>query len=145
MFKKLYAGVYLPVLAGYQTKEQGPHIELAWLKKEYHLSDSQSVRVVDLHDAYWPKWAGLCRRIDEQNAKVQRLLLYWLRQGPEMKQALAEAASFVSNASHPGCNTFMRLPTRPGRFTIPRCRLQVEALEMASSVTARPLSRACFD
>jgi hypothetical protein len=29
MFKKLYAGVYLPVLAGYQTKEQGPHIELA--------------------------------------------------------------------------------------------------------------------
>ncbi|HWW01843.1 MAG TPA: periplasmic heavy metal sensor [Candidatus Acidoferrum sp.] len=87
-----YACIYLPAIADHQTLEQGPHPELAWLKKEYHLSDSQFARVVELHDAYWPKCAELCKRIDKQNAKVQQLLAATNTVTPEIKQALAEAA-----------------------------------------------------
>jgi hypothetical protein len=72
--------------------EQGSHPELAWLKKEYQLSEWQFARVVELHDAYWPKCAETCRRIDAQNAKVQQLLAETNTVTPEIKQALSEAA-----------------------------------------------------
>lgn len=87
-----YACIYLPVMAGHQTIEQGPHPELAWLKREYHLSDSRFARVVELHDAYFPKCAELCKRIDKQNTKVQQLLSATNKVTPEIKQALTEAA-----------------------------------------------------
>ena len=87
-----YACIYLPVMAAHRTTEQGPHSQLAWLKKEYHLSDSQFAHVVELHDAYWPKCAAMCRRIDDQNARVHQLLAATNTVTPEIKQALADAA-----------------------------------------------------
>ena len=72
--------------------EQSTRPELAWLKSEYHLSDAQFAEVVRLHDAYKPKCAEMCRRIDEQNARVQKLLAATNTVTPEIKQALAEAA-----------------------------------------------------
>ncbi len=87
-----YACIYLPVMAAHRTTEQVPHPELAWLEKEYHLTGPQFARVVELHDAYWPKCAAMCRRIDVQNAKVQQLLAATNTVTPEIKQALADAA-----------------------------------------------------
>ena len=72
--------------------EQSTRPELAWLKSEYHLSDAQFAEVVRLHDAYKPKCAEMCRRIDEQNARVQKLLAATNTVTPEIKQALAQAA-----------------------------------------------------
>ena len=72
--------------------EQSSHPELAWLKKEYQLTDSQFAQVVRLHEAYYPKCAEMCRRIDDQNAKVQQLLAATNTVSPEIKLALAEAA-----------------------------------------------------
>src|SRR5258705_6441572 len=72
--------------------EQSSHPQLAWLKNEYHLTDAQFAQVAQLHDAYLPKCAEMCRRIDEQNAKVQQLLAATNAVSPEIKSALAEAA-----------------------------------------------------
>jgi len=87
-----YACVFLPMMSAHRTSGEGPHPELAWLKKEYHLTDAQFAQVAQLHDAYRPKCAEMCRRIDEQNAKVQQLLAATNAVSPEIKEALAEAA-----------------------------------------------------
>lgn len=87
-----YACVYLPIMSSHRAGRKGPHPELAWLKKEYQLTDDQFAQVARLHDAYLPKCAEMCGRIDEQNAKVQQLLAATNAVTPEIRQALAEAA-----------------------------------------------------
>jgi len=72
--------------------DQSSHPELAWLKHEYHPSDAQFAQVAQLHDAYRPKCAEMCRRIDDQNANVQQLLASTNTVTPEIKQALTKAA-----------------------------------------------------
>jgi hypothetical protein len=87
-----YACFYLHATSLQRSLEQSSHPELAWLKTEYHLSDAQFAAVVLLHQAYRPKCAEMCRRIDAQNAEVQRLLAATNIVTPEIKAALAEAA-----------------------------------------------------
>src|SRR3989440_10593044 len=87
-----YACMYLHATSVQRSMEQNGRPALAWLKNEYHLSDAQFVQVVLLHDAYYPKCAEMCRRIDEQNAKVRKLLAAANAVTPEIKQALADAA-----------------------------------------------------
>ncbi len=87
-----YACIYLHATSAQRSMEQSSHPELAWLKKEYQLTDTQFAQVAQLHDAYRPKCAEMCRRIDDQNAKVQQLLAATNAVSPEIKQALAEAA-----------------------------------------------------
>lgn len=87
-----YAGIYLHATSVQCSMERSSHPELTWLKAEYHLSNAQFAQIVQLHDAYHPKCAELCRRIDEQNAKVQRLLDATNAVTPQIKEALAESA-----------------------------------------------------
>ena len=65
---------------------------LAWLKQEYQLTDAQFALVRQLHEAYLPKCREMCRRIDEKNAELQKLLAATNVVTPEIKGALAEAA-----------------------------------------------------
>jgi len=88
-----YACVFLPMMSAHRTSTDGAHPELSWLKKEYHLTDAKFAQVAQLHDAYLPKCAEMCRRIDKQNAKVQQLLGATNAVTPEIKEAIAEAAS----------------------------------------------------
>jgi hypothetical protein len=87
-----YTCIYLHATSAQRLLEQTAHPELAWLQKEYGLTDTQLAEVVQLHDAYHPKCAEMCRRIDDQNAKIQQLLAGTNTVTPEIKQALAEAA-----------------------------------------------------
>jgi len=87
-----YAGIYLHATSAQRSLEQSSRPELAWLQQEYRLTGAQFAKVVQLHDGYRPKCAEMCRRIDEQNAKVQQLLSVTNTVTPEIKQALAEAA-----------------------------------------------------
>jgi hypothetical protein len=87
-----YAGIYHSATSTQRSMEHSERPELAWLKKEYHLSEAQFAEVVKLQDAYYPKCAQMCRRIDDQNAKVQELLAATNSVTPEIKQALADAA-----------------------------------------------------
>src|SRR5215468_4132514 len=87
-----YACVYLGATTPQRSAEQNSHPELAWLKQEYHLTEAQFDQVAKLHESYGPKCAQMCRRIDEQNAKVQKLLAATNIVTPEIKKALLEAA-----------------------------------------------------
>ena len=87
-----YACIYLQATSAQRSLEQNPRPELAWIQKEYQLTDPQFAQVAQLHDAYHPKCAEMCRRIDDQNAKIQQLLAATNAVTPEIKQALADAA-----------------------------------------------------
>ena len=71
-------------------REQTP--ELAWLKKEFNLSDAEFTRLSKLHDAYQPHCREMCRRIDQQNVKLQTLLTNASAMTPEISAALDESA-----------------------------------------------------
>jgi len=87
-----YTCIFLRATSFPRSMEQNSHPELAWLKDEYHLTETQFAAVAQLQDAYRPKCAEMCRRIDEQNARLQTLLAVTNTVTPEIKEALAEAA-----------------------------------------------------
>lgn len=87
-----YACIYLHGTSAQRSVEQSFRPELAWLQQEYHLSDAQFARVMELHNAYAPKCEEMCRLIDGKNAQLQKLLTATNLITPEIKQALAEAA-----------------------------------------------------
>ena len=51
-----------------------PAPELAWLKKEFQLGDTEFERISKLHEGYLPRCAELCQRIMAKNSELQQLL-----------------------------------------------------------------------
>jgi hypothetical protein len=70
----------------------GRPAELAWLKREFRLSDAEFTRIAELHGAYLPRCMEMCRRIEAINQRLRGLLAVTNRVTPEIEQALAEAA-----------------------------------------------------
>lgn len=103
---KLRASLVLPagLLAGllafaiaywWQTRQHhgllaSPRSELAWLRHEFELTDAQFTRIADLHAAYRPTCAHLCRRIAEQNRLLHEAALRTDAVTPEITALLAE-------------------------------------------------------
>src|ERR1043166_5804895 len=71
---------------------RGQAPELAWLKKEFNLSDTEYGRTTDLHDAYLPGCQERCRHIAAKDAEIKRLLAQSNGLTPEIEKALTEAA-----------------------------------------------------
>lgn len=53
---------------------ENPAPELAWLKKEFQLGDTEFERIAKLHDGYLPRCAELCRQIARENAELRQLI-----------------------------------------------------------------------
>ncbi len=87
-----YAISYLAGTAETRQLLHSPQPELAWLKKAYQLSDADFARISQLHNAYLPKCAAHCRRIDELNQNLERALSEASTVTPEIKTLLAERA-----------------------------------------------------
>lgn len=66
--------------------------ELAWLKAEYQLSDSEFERIARMHESYLAGCAERCRLIDEKNTHLKHLLAATNAITPEIEKTLAEAA-----------------------------------------------------
>lgn len=66
--------------------------ELAWLKKEFKLTDAEFNRISQLHEAYLPQCRERCKRIKEQDEKLQQLLATSKTVTPEIQNLLAERA-----------------------------------------------------
>ena len=67
--------------------------ELTWLKSELSLSEEQFVKVRDLHAAYRPTCAEMCRRISEAHEKIEGFASGHQVITPEYKAALNEHAA----------------------------------------------------
>ena len=69
-----YCALYFHGTAEHRQMLKSRVPELAWLKKEFQLSDAEFDRICELHDGYMPRCAELCRRIAEKNAELRQLL-----------------------------------------------------------------------
>ncbi len=67
-----------------------PRSELAWLRHEFRLSEAQFQRIESLHSDYQPTCAEFCRRIAEQNRRLQQAALGTNRLSPEVAALVAE-------------------------------------------------------
>jgi hypothetical protein len=87
-----FAGFYYFGTNSSRRMMREPQPELAWLKKEFHLSDAEFTRVSQLHEAYLPQCAQRCMRIEEQNRKLRELFTQATNMTQEIQSLLAERA-----------------------------------------------------
>lgn len=66
--------------------------ELAWLRKDLALTDGQFEKVSDLHAAYRPQCAEMCRRIAEAQARLEAMAAAARGMTPELAQAIQNNA-----------------------------------------------------
>src|SRR5258708_34947703 len=87
-----FAGFYFLGTASCRDMMREPKPELAWLKKEFHLSDVEFTRISQMHDAYLPQCRERCMRIAEEDGQLQELLATATNMTPEIQNLLAERA-----------------------------------------------------
>ena len=76
--------------------------ELAWLHREFQLTDEQFSKVSALHLAYRPTCEVLCAKVMASHEKVRRLVAAGTQVSPDITAALQEHA-----ALHVECQTAM--------------------------------------
>lgn len=86
------SGTYWAMTAGYRAMFRQAQPELAWLQREFRLSDEEYRRIATLHEAYLPKCAELCARIADTEARIRELLDRHDAVTPEIERLLLEAA-----------------------------------------------------
>jgi hypothetical protein len=87
-----YSVSYWTQSGAWPSKPSGQPAELSWLQKEFQLSQSEYSRIVQLHEAYLPRCAVNCQKIEAINQKLTQLLVRTNRVTPDIEQALREAA-----------------------------------------------------
>lgn len=71
--------------------------ELAWLRTELALSDSQFSKVAELHASYRPVCGEMCERIGKSRARLEAAALKNRTTGSELQQAVADYESVRSD------------------------------------------------
>ena len=87
-----YGCMYLVCTSPARHLEQSSQPELAWLKAEFNLRDAEFKRVSELHAAYLPQCAAMCRQVAAQNQRLKALLAASNQMTPEIEAAVAESA-----------------------------------------------------
>jgi hypothetical protein len=87
-----YCGFYRLAASANGDLARSKTPELAWLKREFKLSDADLARITELHEAYRPHCVEMCRRIDASNTELRELLNKTNTLTPEIEMKLAETA-----------------------------------------------------
>ncbi len=74
------------------TESHAPD-ELAWLAREFKLTDAEMARIRPLHEAYQPKCEAMCARLAAKNRELAEVLRGATNVPPEAERKLAEAAT----------------------------------------------------
>jgi hypothetical protein len=88
-----YVGGHYAGTARHRAILESDAPELAWLKREFNLSETEFARITELHEAYLPGCAERCKGIDAKNAELRALLGAAGTVTPEVEKKLAEAAA----------------------------------------------------
>ena len=71
--------------------------ELEWLRQDLKLSSGQLAKVRELHAAYRPQCDGMCRRIAEARARMNRISRACREVTPELKAAVKDHADLLAD------------------------------------------------
>ena len=66
--------------------------ELAWLKHEFKLNDSEFARISQFHEGYLPQCKERCRSIEGLNNKLRKAIGATTQLTPEIEKLLADRA-----------------------------------------------------
>jgi hypothetical protein len=114
-----FSGFYYLGTASCRSLMREAAPELAWLKQEFHLSDAEFARIAQMHAAYLPQCRERCRRIAEQNEKLQQLLAQSTNLTPEIESLLAQRAKTRADCEAEMLKHFMAvsrtMPAEEGR------------------------------
>lgn len=88
-----YAGLYWVRTGPDRALLECDAPELAWLKKEFNLNDSEFERVSKIHEAYVPGCSERCLRIAAKNSELEELLAKAEMMTVEIEKKLEEAAA----------------------------------------------------
>lgn len=93
----LGAAAYWSSYLWMSTPENGcpmaPSDELAWMREDLELSPEELRGIAELHEAFMPRCAALCERLEAARAEVDRLMVANRAVTPELVGALAHLAS----------------------------------------------------
>jgi hypothetical protein len=92
-----FAGFYYLGTAACRDLMREPQPELAWLKKEFKLTDAEFARISRLHAAYLPQCAQRCQHIEALSQKLRELLTQATNVTPQIQALLAERAKTRSD------------------------------------------------
>lgn len=96
-----------------------PKPELAWLKREFKLSDAEFDRISRMHEAYLPGCRERCARIAELDDRLPRLLANATTLTPEIRNLLAERAATRAECEAAMLDQFLAvsrtMPPKQGR------------------------------
>lgn len=67
--------------------------ELAWVCREFQLSDAEATQLRALHAGYRPECEAMCQRIDAKNRELEGLLARSGQVSPEIERVLRERAA----------------------------------------------------
>lgn len=104
-----FSGFYYFGTASCRALASDPQPELAWLKKEFKLSDAEYARITKLHEAYLPQCAQRCMRIAEENQKLEQLLSQSSSVTPEIQSVLVERAKTRADCEAEMLNHFLEV------------------------------------
>ena len=104
-----FAGFYYFGTAPSRAMLSEPQPALAWLKKEFKLSDAEFDRITKLHEAYLPQCAQRCARIAELNGKLEELLNQASSVTPAIQNVLAERAKMRADCEAEMLNHFLEI------------------------------------
>jgi hypothetical protein len=128
-----YGCIYSVCMSPARAMERSQRPELAWLKEEFHLSDAEFKRVSELHATYLPHCREMCRKIDEQNAHLQELLVGATNAIPEIDAALVDVAQLRSGCQRMMLRHFFQvsqtMPPEEGRRYLAWVKEKVFALD----------------
>src|ERR1041385_5332538 len=114
-----YCAIYFHGTSEQRQMLECPAPELAWLKKEFQLSDVEFERITKLHEGYLPRCAELCRRIAEKNSELQQLVSGTNVDPTAVEQKLKEAGDLRVECQKNMFNHFLevsrQMPPEQGR------------------------------
>ena len=67
-----------------------PTDDLAWLRLEFRMNETELARARQLHDGYLPKCRDFCGRIDARNRELQAMLAFGANAPAAIEQKLIE-------------------------------------------------------
>jgi len=114
-----FSGFYYVGTAPCRALLNEPQPELAWLKREFKLSDAEFARVTKLHEAYLPQCRQRCLLIADQDRRLQQLLATATTMTPEIRNLLLERARTRADCEAEMLNHFLAvsrtMPPEQGR------------------------------
>ena len=114
-----YCAVYFCSTSQHRALLDSPAPELAWLKREFRLSDAEFQRITKLHRGYLPRCGEMCARIADKNDEIRQLIGSTNADVRQIEQKLAEAGQLrlqcQSNMLHHFIAVSQAMPPEQGR------------------------------